>query len=45
MINSKTVIYNIFVHNNIINLSSTFPKVNGLSDNHDQILTIKNIYV
>jgi hypothetical protein len=31
------------VDNNIINLSSTSPVINGLSDNHDQILTIKNI--
>jgi hypothetical protein len=44
MINSKTVIYNIFVDNNIINLSSTSPIINGLSDNHAQILTIKNIH-
>jgi len=43
MINSKTAIYNIFVDNNIINPFSTPPIINGLSDNHAQILTIKNI--
>ena len=44
MINSKTTIYNIFVANNIINVFSTSPIINGLQDNHAQILTIKNIH-
>jgi hypothetical protein len=43
IINLKTVIYNIYVDNNVINFSSASPIINGISDNHAQILTIKNI--
>ena len=39
-----TAIDNIFVDNCRINLSSTSPIINGLSDHDAQILTIKNIY-
>ena len=43
--NSSTVTDNIFVDNSRINLPSTSPTINGLSDNDAQILTIKNIYI
>ena len=42
--NSSTAIDNIFVDNSRLNLSSIWPKINGLSDHGAQILKIKNIY-
>jgi len=42
--NSRTAIDKIFVDNSRINLSSTFPIINALSNHDAKILTIKNKY-
>jgi hypothetical protein len=41
--NTSTAIYNTFLDNSIINLSSISPTINGLSDHDAQILAIRNM--
>ena len=43
--NSSTAIDNVFLYNSTINLPSTLPTINALSDHNAEILTIKNGYV